>query len=53
MFIHLVLQKLTCIANIYENIYIYTFMRGYILIVTRFAVDINDDQYSDNGTILT
>lgn len=22
MFIHLVLQKLTCIANIYENIYI-------------------------------
>lgn len=37
------------------RIYIYTFMREYILIVTRFstAVDINDDQYSDNGTILT
>lgn len=55
MFIHLALQKLTCIANIYDDIYIYERRYTYrSMIVTRFstAININDYLYSDNRTII-
>ena len=42
MFIHLALQKLTCIANIYDDIYIYERRYTYrSMIVTRFSTAIN------------